>query len=204
MSTIGTSSSARASTSSRVPTQATRPSSMRRASATGGSSIVTMRPTMTRSPRPGPAGPAGAVGVRAPPAGHDVDLGEFVPPKAQPAARATTMSAANSEPNPLRDAGIWDLPARVSTEVGPLAHRSSAEHGPVTYSGRPEGRVLFNPPSGERAGGRRGRPLTGLDQANSEAAEGRDTVRAAALSRRRPWDAVAPSQGPPRTMPGCR
>ena len=43
----------RASTSSRVPTAVTVPSSMSRASAMGGSSIVTIRPTMTRLPGPG-------------------------------------------------------------------------------------------------------------------------------------------------------
>ena len=53
MSMTGTWSPASASTSSLVPTAATRPSSTRSASATGGSAIVTIRPTMTMLPVPG-------------------------------------------------------------------------------------------------------------------------------------------------------
>ena len=44
---------------------------MRSASATAGSSIVTIRPTMTRSPPSEPVGPAVVVGAGAPSAEHD-------------------------------------------------------------------------------------------------------------------------------------
>src|SRR5688500_16754095 len=54
---IGIPSLARASTSSRLPTAATIPSSISRASASGGSSIVRIRPTITMSALAGIAEP---------------------------------------------------------------------------------------------------------------------------------------------------
>jgi hypothetical protein len=72
----------------------------------GGSSIVTMRPMMTRlPPAPGSVALALLVGTGEPPVAHD-GVGERVPGKAQPVTRASTASAADNGSNPLRDAGM--------------------------------------------------------------------------------------------------
>ena len=104
MSMTGTWSPASATTSSRVPTAATVPSSMRRASATGGSSMVTIRPTMTRLPVLA-AGGLGATEMAGEALAVEVgDDGELALLGLQPATTASTTRAADNVPNLPRDA----------------------------------------------------------------------------------------------------
>ena len=129
---------------------------MSSASAMAGSSIVTIRPTMTRSPPSEPVAPAVVVGAGASSAEHDGDVGELVPAKAQPVTRASTISAADNEPNPLRDASMLHLLQGWSAAVGPLVNPSSAEPGPLLTESVAGARFVQSPL--RRESGRPSRP----------------------------------------------
>jgi len=152
----------------------------------GGSSIVTIRPTMTRSPASDPSGPGVAVGSGARPAGHDGDVRGFVPAKTQPLTRASTKSVADAERNCLRDPDMRHLVQGSSAAIE-AALCMGGPRSPDRYLLRgSEEAGLFNPRSERERAAPRSRPSP--------------AERATALSRRRPRDAVAPWQGPPRTM----
>src|SRR5687767_7651384 len=93
---------------------------MSSASATAGSSIVTIRPTMTRPFPSDPASPAVLVGAGASATVHDEDVGELVPARAQPATRRSTTSAAELGPNHGRDANMGHLLRGLSAATGPV------------------------------------------------------------------------------------
>ena len=133
---------------------------MSSASAIGGSSIVTIRPTMTTLPPPDVA-LAALVGAGEPPAVQDGDGGALAPLGAQLTATASANSTADAEPNPLTDAGMGHLLARriLGGPSGLPVHRSTRgawTHSPMRAF---EGAGWFNPAHGdENAGGPCGPP----------------------------------------------